>query len=181
MKAHKSMKKIAILLIATATLFVSTANAQKKGDAYVGGNLKFALSSSGSNGYMSTGTYFSVAPEFGYFVNDRIRIGGEISYEVSSNAHVVALTPNIAYYLPIINGLYYTPQLNIGGGVGIYSGYVAGIFTTTLNLASFEYKPTERFGISTSLININYNLIDKTNSINFNILYSPSIAFRYYF
>ena len=175
------MKKTIILLITMIALSVSTSDAQDKGDRYIGGNLKFAISSSGSNGYMSTGSYFSIAPEFGYFIADRVKAGCEISYEVSSNAHVVALKPNIAYYHPIIDKLYYTPQLNIGGGLGIYSGYVAGIFTLSLELASFEYRPTERLGISTCLINLNYNLVDKTNSINFNVLYSPSIGFHYYF
>jgi hypothetical protein len=175
------MKKIAILLIAIAALYISPSNAQKRGDRFFGGNLRFALSSSGSNGYMSTGTFFGIAPEFGYLVADRVKIGGKIGYEVSSNAHAVTLTPNIAYYLPIIDRLYYTPQLNIGGGVGVYSGYVAGIFTLDMELVSFEYRPTERTGISTSLASLNYNLIDRTNSFNFSILYSPSIAFHYYF
>jgi hypothetical protein len=175
------MKKFIILLIIAISLSVTTADAQKKGDTYAGGNLKFALSTSGSNGYMNTGTYFSIAPEIGHFITDKVKIGGEISYEVSSNAHVVALMPNIAYYQPVIRNLYYTPQLNIGGGVGIYSGYVAGIFTLTLNIASFEYRPTERLGIAMGLVNLNYNLIDKTKSINFNVLYSPSVSFRCYF
>lgn len=175
------MKKRILLLIAMTMLFVSTSTAQGKGDRYIGGNLKFALSSSGSNGYMSTGAYFSIAPEFGYFISDRVRVGGKISYEVSSNAHVIALTPDIAYYQPIVDKLYYTPQLGIGGGVGIYSGYVAGIFTLTFDLASFEYRPAENIGISTSLINLNYNLIDRTKSFNLSVLYSPSIAFHYYF
>lgn len=175
------MKKTIILLITMITLSVSTSDAQDKGDRYIGGNLEFAISSSGSNGYMSTGTYFSIAPEFGYFVADRVKVSAEISYEVSSKAHAIALTPSVAYYQPIIDKLYYTPQLNIGGGVGIYSGYEAGIFTLSLNLAAFEYKPTEKVGISTCLVNLNYNLIDKTNSINFNVLYSPSIGFHYYF
>lgn len=175
------MKKSLLLLATILTLLTSTSYAQKRGEAYTGGNLKFALSSSGSNGYMNTGTYFGIAPEFGYFVTDRVKIGAEISYEVSSNAHVVALIPNIAYYLPIFEKLYYTPQLNIGGGVGIYSGYEAGIFTIALDLATFEYRPIEKLGISISLINLNYNLIDKTKSFNFNVLYSPSIGFHYYF
>ena len=175
------MKKILFLLVTMATLAIPASNAQEKGEKYIGGNIRFAVSSSGSNGYMSTGTYFSVAPEFGYFITDRIKVGGEISYEVSSNAHAIALTPNIAYYQPIIDRLYYTPQLGIGGGVCIYSGYEAGIFTLSLNLAQFEYRPTAKFGISTSLINLSYSLIDRTNSFNLGILYSPSIGFHYYF
>ena len=175
------MKRTIILLIAMTTLLLSTSNAQKKGDKYIGGDIKFAISSSGSNGYMNTGSYFSIAPQFGYFIGDRVKVGCEISYEVASNAHVVALTPNIAYYQPITDKLYYKPQLNIGGAIGIYSGYEAGIFNFILELASFEYRPTERLGISTSLANLSYSLVDKTNSINFNILYSPSVGFHYYF
>ena len=175
------MKKTIILLIAMTTLLLSTSNAQKKGDKYIGGDIKFAISSSGSNGYMSTGSYFSIAPKFGYFIGDKVKVGCEISYEVSSNAHVVALIPNIVYYHPIIDKLYYTPHINIGGGIGVYSGYEAGIFTLSLELASFEYRPTEKLGISTCLVNLNYNLIDKTNNINFSVLYSPAIGFHYYF
>ena len=170
-----------ILLLFIATLFVSASYAQKQGEAHIGGNLKFALSTSGSNGYMTTGTYFNIAPEYGYFITDMLKVGAEINYEVSSKAHSVVLSPNITYYYQIINKLYYTPQLSIGGGVGIYSGYVAGIFSSTLNLVSFEYRPTEKWGIATSLICLNYNLIDKTESVNFNAFYSPSVGFRYYF
>ena len=175
------MRKILFILAALSALGIISLNAQEKGEKHIGGNIRFAVSSSGSNGHMSTGTYFSITPEFGYFITDRIKVGGEISYEVSSNAHVIALTPNIAYYQLIIDRLYYTPQLSIGGGVGIYSGYEAGIFTLSLNLAQFEYRPTAKFGISTSLINLNYSLIDRTNSFNLGILYSPSIGFHYYF
>jgi hypothetical protein len=175
------MKKTFLLLFAMAALLVSTSNAQEKGDKFVGGNLKFSVSSAGSNGFMNTGTYFSIAPEFGYFIADRVKVGCELGYEVSSNAHTIALTPNIAYYLPITDKLHYKPQLNIGGGIGIYSGYEAGVFNLGLELASFEYRPTERLGISTSLANLSYSLIDKTNNVNFNILYSPSVGFHYYF
>lgn len=175
------MKRNILILAIILTVLASTSYAQKRGESYAGGNLKFALSSSGSNGYMSTGTYFGIAPDFAYFVADGLKIGVGISYEVSSNAHVVAVMPNIAYYRPIIDKLYYTPQLNIGGGIGIYSGYVAGIFTVALDLATFEYRPTARLGISASFINLNYSLIDRTNSFNFAILYSPSIGFHYYF
>lgn len=175
------MKKTIFLLFAMTVLLVSTSRAQDKGDKFIGGNLKFAVSSAGSNGFMSTGTYFSIAPEFGYFIADKVKVGCELGYEVSSNAHAIALTPNIAYYQPITDKLYYKPQLNIGGAIGIYSGYEAGIFNFILELASFEYRPTERLGISTSLANLSYSLVDKTNSINFNILYSPSVGFHYYF
>lgn len=174
------MRRVILVLFA-ATFFIYTSYAQKKGDTFLGGNLKFALSTSGSNGYMTTGTYLNIAPEYGYFITDMLKVGAEINYEVSSKAHAVVLSPNITYYYQIINKLYYTPQLSIGGGVGIYSGYVAGIFTFTLNLASFEYRPTEKLGISTNLISLNYNLIEKTESINFNAFYSPSVGFRYYF
>ena len=175
------MKKYITLLVMAMALLTTTANAQKKGESYVGGNLKVALSASGSNGYMSTGTYFGIAPGFGHFIADNVKVGGEIAYEVSSNAHVIAISPNIAYYLPITNKLYYTPEVCIGGGVGIYSGYVASIFSLTLNLATFECKPTESMGVAISLINLNYNLIDRTNSINVNALYSPTVSFKYYF
>lgn len=175
------MRRFVFLLTTIIALSVSTANAQKKGDMYAGGNIKVTLSTSGSNGYMSTGTYFSIAPEFAGFIADKVKIGGEISYEVSSKAHVVGIAPNVAYYLPIVEKLYYTPQLSLGGAFGVYSGYTAGIFTMTLGIGSFEYKPIEKLGVSISLVNMSYYLIDKTNSLNLNLFSSPTIGFHYYF
>ena len=176
------MKKTIILTITIMTLFASASNAQKKGDWNVGGNLKFALSSSGSNGYMNTGTYFSIAPEFGCFITDKIKVGGEIGYAYSSDLHTIAITPNIAYYQPIIDKLYYTPQLNISGGVEIDPVNEIGMLTISLNLAQFEYMPTSNFGISTNLINLSYSLVDWTyNRFDLGLLCSLSIGFHYYF
>lgn len=175
------MKKITILFVAVAAMFASAASAQQKDDMYVGGTLGFGVSSIGTNGYMSTSASFNVAPEFGYFIADNIKIGVELAYGVSGGTHSLMLMPNAAYYLPIVDKLYYTPQLSVGGGFGANSGYTAGSFALSLNLASLEYKPVENMAISIGLVNLNYVRMEKTNNVGFGFLTSPSVGFRYYF
>ena len=175
------MKKIALLFVAVMAMCVSTASAQQKGEMYVGGTLGFSVASVGANGHMSTGTSFSVAPEYGYFVADNIQVGVALEYGFSGGTHTMLIAPNIAYHLPIVDKFYYTPQLSIGGGFGADSGYTAGVFDLSLELAAFEYKPVENMGITMSLVNLEYARVEKANSVGFNFLTSPSVGFRYYF
>jgi hypothetical protein len=177
------MKKILFLIIALSAMGITTSNAQEKADTYtIGGSFNFAVSTMDSNENMITSTKFRIAPEFGYFITDKIKVGGEIGYAYSSDLHTIAITPNIAYHQPIIDKLYYTPQLNISGGVEINPVNEIGIFSISLNLAQFEYMPTSNFGISTSLINLSYSLIDWTyNRFDLGLLNSLSIGFHYYF
>lgn len=177
------MKKITFFLVAVVAMIASAADAQKKDDLYAGGIIKFGLHSAGSNGHMGTSCSFAVEPEVGLFLIDNLKVGGKISYEYASSSHNFRVMPNVAYYLPIVDKFYYTPQFAIGGGFAAYNGVdgVDGIFTMSFNLASFEYKPIENLGISLDLINLDYNLINRVNVVNFGLFTSPSVGVRYYF
>lgn len=173
------MKKITVLFIALMGLFVSV-NAQEKGDMYVGGNLGLTVNSAGTNGYMNSSTSFGIAPEFGYFVADNLKIGVELSYAVGSG-HAMTFSPNVSYYLRIVDNLYYTPQFSFGGGFTAYSGNTNGVFTLSMSFLSLEFQPKENWGISMDLVNLSYNLEDRYNRVGFNFLSSPSVGVRYYF
>lgn len=175
------MKKFTILLVAVLAMSAISASAQKKDDIYVGGTLGFSVSSISSNGYRSSGASFSITPEVGFFVRDNIKVGASLAYSISGGTHTLLLMPNLAYYLPIVDKLYYTPQFSIGGGFGAYSGYAAGAFALSLNIAALEYKPVENMAISMSLVNFDYTLMDSSNGISFGFLTSPTVGFRYYF
>lgn len=173
------MKKITVLFIALMGLFVSV-NAQEKGDVYVGGNLGFSVSSAGSNGYMNSSTRFSIAPEFGYFIVDNLKIGAELSYSVGGG-HTMTISPNVSYYLRIVDNLYYTPQFSIGGGFTSHSHNTNGVFSLSMSFLSLEFQPKENWGISMDLVNLSYNLENSYNHVGFNFLSSPSVGVRYYF
>jgi hypothetical protein len=175
------MKKITILFVAVIAMFATSANAQEKGEMYVGGTLGFSIASVGANGHMATGGSFNVTPEFGYFVADNLKIGAELTYGISGGTHTMLLMPNVAYYLRIVDKLYYTPQLSLGGGFAADSGYSAGAFAVSLHLASLEFKPVENMGISVGLVDLNYTRVSKSNGVGFNFLTSPSVGFRFYF
>jgi hypothetical protein len=44
-----------------------------------------------------------------------------------------------------------------------------------------EYKATKNFGFGASLVNLSYALMGGIDSLNFSILTSPTVSFRYYF
>lgn len=171
MKCFKLLLVILILTITTPT------NAQKKGDMYTGGKLGLSFYSFDGEGLTS----FAIAPEFGYFVTKNLKIGASLEYSVTLSTHIFTVNPNVAYHVPITDKLSYTPQVNIGGGLGTYDGYKSGVFGFSLNFASFEYKPTNKFGITASLINFDYAYIDELHIASFYLLSSPTIGFRYYF
>lgn len=175
------MKKFTILLIAAIGAFATTVNAQEKGDFYLGGTLGLGVSSSGSNGYMHTSTEFNIAPEVGFFVIDNLKLGAKLEYAVSSSRHTFTFAPNASYYLPIVDKLYYTPQLSIGGGFGVLSGNTQGVFDLSLNMLALEYKATDNIALSMSLVDLNYRMIGDTNKVDFHLFNTPSVGVRYYF
>jgi hypothetical protein len=174
------MKKMTFLFVVMA-MFALTTNAQKKEQMYVGGTLGFSTQTYFAKGYSSTGCMFSVAPEFGYFVADRIKVGAELEYGISGGTHTLLVMPNVAYYLPIVDKLYYTPQFSIGGGFGAGSGYINGAFAFSLNIGALEYQPVQNMAISLSIVDLSYAYVNKTNGLGFNFLTSPTVGFRYYF
>ena len=174
------MKKMTFLFVVMA-MFALTTSAQKKEQMYVGGTLGFTVQNYSAAGYSSSGASFSIAPEFGYFVADKIKVGAELGYSVSGGSHTLLVMPNVAYYLPIVDKLYYTPQLSIGGGVVAASGHANGAFALSLNLAAIEDQPVKNIAISLGLVDLSYTRANKTNGVGFYFLTSPTVGFRYYF
>lgn len=172
------MKKMVRKLFLLGLLALSSnAYAQQKGDMFVGGNIGFEIATTNSISASS----FTIAPEFGYFVTKNLKIGASLEYGVGLGTHVFTVNPNVAYYVPITDKLSYTPQANIHAGLGASDGYKSGVFGFGLNFASFEYKPTNKFAITASLINFNYVYTDESHVASFDLLTSPTIGFRYYF
>ncbi|WP_290535159.1 outer membrane beta-barrel protein [Alistipes sp.] len=181
-----------ILLCALAILAsVQLATAQNKGEKYIGGSLGVSTISIGFDGTSASTTGFGIAPEFGVFVADRLRLGGSLAYNLSSSSgdtmHTLTLGPNLAYYIKLCDRFYYTPEIGIGFAyVSLYntSGYG---FSTGLSCGSFEFRPSTHCGLSFSLLTLQYTWLSYSDfGINghitaFNFGVSPTIGFKYYF
>lgn len=176
------MKKFLVLCIGMLMACTVTVNAQSKGDMYLGGNLSLGVSTTGIKNFDSETTVgFGIAPEFGYFFANKWKVGMGISYYVQEETHTMSFMPNIAYYVPIVKNLYYVPEFAIGGGFVAANGETEGMFQLSLNLASLEYRPTQKMSFGVGLVNLNYMKFGDAYNVNFGILTSPTVSFKYFF
>lgn len=183
------MKKLilSILFIAFAAYNVS---AQQKGDFYFGGNFGVNVGSSsisGGDGSV-TATQFNIIPEVGYFVADRFMIGFGIGYGISAGdttTHALTIAPKISYFAPLCKNLYYTPSFEIGFAYANSEGFGLPGLGIGLTLVGLEFRPTEHFGFSASLLSLNYVMLSRygvtLNNLDFDLCTNPTIGFKYYF
>lgn len=209
------MKKITILcLLAFTVPFFATA--QQKGDMYVGGMLGFSAGSSsliatnGSNTQTDkqpTPFTFSIQPEYGYFLTDNFRIGAVLGLDINTQKNstesrltttMFSIGPQLAYYVEISDGFYYTPELTLSLSLGRLKEKITSStsskqgltgFIGSLDLAAFEVRATEQLAISISLLSLSYeytgfnmkNTDAKIGYSSFNFALSASVGVRYYF
>ena len=183
------MKKFLICIVALCAVF--NLSAQNKGEKYVGGNLGIATTSLIVDGESASAIKFAIAPEFGYFVADKFKVGVSLGYGVESGTHTLEIIPNIQYYARICDGLYYTPGLGFGFVAGFSEGLAMPGFGLSLSLGSFEFRPTPKFGLSVGLLSLSYVYMTykddyygfkvNTSGVNFNLGINPSVGLKYYF
>lgn len=172
------MKKIIILLIVAAVSV--PVSAQKKGDMYLkgsfgisGGNTKNVNTSGGSKVTSTTPSpmSFSIAPGYGYFVSDNVKIAAELSYvltcspkgkdgdkQLSSFTNSFRVTPGASYYIKIADRFFYTPGVDMYLGLGnkktqlstskTEKDYSTTVFGFRLNLLSCEFRASKHFAFS---------------------------------
>lgn len=160
------MKKYIVLTL--LVLLSLEANAQKRGDHYVGTSVA-ATYVDGNPTTWSAGA----SVEFGYFVfkNWKVTASAGYSYQHESyveagnpfaGTHVLLLGPSISYYVKLAKGLYYTPEAGVYyafGGTWQHSteyNFHARLdgFQIGISLFSLEYKPTDKFGVTLSVCEI---------------------------
>lgn len=184
------MKKklfVCLLLLASVT---SIASAQQKGDRYIGGSLSIATSTAIIEGDAATTVNFGVAPEFGYFVADKLRVSLGLSYSLAYNdvaTHTVVVGPSIAYYVRLADNFYYLPELFVGfeyAGNRYSDGYGVGI---GLSVVGFEFKPKPNIGISFNVLSLGYEFVSmpywgvSASGISFQLGLKSSIGIKCYF
>ena len=197
------MKKYIVLTL--LVLLSLGANAQKRGDHYVGTSVA-ATYVDGNPTTWSAGA----SVEFGYFVfkNWKVTASAGYSYQHESyveagnpfaGTHVLLLGPSISYYVKLANGLYYTPEAGVYyafGGTWQHSteyDFHARLdgFQIGISLFSLEYKPTDKFGVTLSVCELgggqmvgsstngSYRVLIQNKDLLFNS--KSSMGVRFYF
>ncbi len=194
------MKRIICLFVAVIAI-TAAASAQQKGEKYLGGSLGVATTTSIANSTSATSFGLSLAPEFGYFVADKFRISASVGYGLETAnrtdpvTHTITVMPELAYYVRLADNFYYTPSFQFGFACGIAgktemtNSFAMPGFGIGLSLGAFEFRPTRKFGVSFSLLSLEYVFTSykgdylkyNHNGISFRLGGSSTIGLRYYF
>lgn len=158
-------------------------------------------------------TMVSAGAEFGWFFADNWKLGVNIQYALDSNPYeknngkwlrqntnLVFAGPQLAYYLRICDGFFYTPQIAAFGLLGTTKteaqriSEIKDVFGYGFELApgAFEFRPTSHFAFSVSFLSLGYTHTKmkangqydhdiKTDTITYDLAIQPSIGLRYYF
>lgn len=192
------MKKFVAFAAAAALLAAIPLQAQQQGDMVITGSLGMGGNSTHFRSKIVSGNEtqkdkevvpgtfnFSIMPEFGYYVIDRLEVSLGLGYELLRSeltdvwqdkncfdfTHLFEISPGISYHLPICDKFYYSPAFHLSVGFGSYNQQSAGrngievdkqgftAFGFSLSLLSFEIKPTEHFAISLSAGDFSYAFV----------------------
>lgn len=189
------MKKLIAILVLALTFASSDVMAQKRGDVYFGGDFGIGIdhASASMKDYGNIGAAttvdFEIMPKIGIFVADRLMFGVGLGYGIEggegSTSHTLVLGPTLSYYAPIAKNLYYTPALDLAFCYVATDGEGLPGFGLGLTLVGMEYRPTQKIGISGSLLSLNYVLLSKegvnVNTFDFGLSINPTIGFKVYF
>lgn len=211
-----------ILLIAAILCGTLSVFAQNKGDKYIAGSIGASFGNQEqelSNGTVSTtasqplSTSLSLQGEIGYFIADNLRVGLALGVPFTSTPSTedgngnwlktktvgFQINPSIAYYVPLAENLYYTPEVGGAYEIGSYKEQLTTSNTYNadytgwdlyFNFLALEYRVNEKLAIGTAIGALGYvnaKVTDKdteaaltTSQFQFN-LNSGSIHLRFYF
>ncbi|MBQ9138044.1 MAG: hypothetical protein IJX65_05355 [Alistipes sp.] len=195
------MKKIFAIVALAIFAMPFELSAQKKGDFYLGGMVGVGVNSTIFEGESATAANFSIAPEFGYFVGNNIKIGASIGYGFSDDTHSLTIYPNAAYYLRLCEGMYYTPGIELGFAMGATEDITLPGIGLGVHLLSLEFRPTKHFGFTANLLSLNYVALFETvenplasldpdakksttytsHGVNFTFGLNPTVGVKFYF
>ena len=203
------MKKITIMMLLVLMSSVNVLFAQSAGDKYVGTLAGMSITKSSTkvgDTKNSEKPYVTMqlAPGFHYFLADNLRVGLQMELTTSwhkdedgnkSSNNTFLMGPTVAYYFAIADKLYFTPELGFYFA-HVKSKYKSGNtsydskgngFDLQILPIMLEFRPTDHFGFSASLLGIDFAHIKakdsdvKSNEFKFNLGLNPRIGLKYYF
>ncbi len=163
------MKKLCMILAALA--MTTGAFAQQM---WVGGSLNLSATSNTHNLY--------IRPSFGYFVADNISVEGTLGLDFNNAFNDYGLVAVGRYWMPVSNGISYTPGLAMDFRVRDYE-YADSTFNfgLELQLASFNYSINDRWGVTANFCSLNFGSLFDNAYVNFVLSTSTTLAVRYFF
>ncbi len=210
-------KILATLLFAACSLM--TLHAQQKGDKFIGTMVGFGIQktsvevNNGSGATTEEGDpiiQIGIDPGFHYFVADNFRLGLQMSLqrqsqkgedyngsEVKNSVGTFIVGPEAAYYAHLADRFYFTPEVGFYFAHSKVSEEISSTtesqklngFALSFTPLKFEFRPTEHFGIATSLINISFINLKKQDTDDFdvksksfglNLGFNPSVGVHIY-
>lgn len=215
------MKRIFLLALAALSVCIST-TAQNVGDKYIAAAMAFSFGNqnveTSNNGVYSTTqsapltTSVGIQAELGYFLADNVRLGFCLGIPFNSTPEALSgttwlktktvgftINPSIAYYLPLADRLYYTPEIGFSYEIGSYKEDLTTTTTYNANysgwnlyvhILALEYRVSPKFAIGVGIGSVSYanvKIKDKNSgayvsnkqlSFDFN---SSSTSARFYF
>ena len=173
-------------MAAFSVCFATTA--QNAGDKYIGAALTFSFGNqnveTSSDGVYSTtqsmplATSLGIQAELGYFASDNLRLGLGLGIPFNSTPESLSgttwlktktvgfsINPNIAYYLPLADRLYYTPEIGFSYEIGSYKEDLTTSTTYTANysgwnlyvhILALEYRVSPKFAIGVGIGSVSY-------------------------
>ena len=167
------MKKF-LLILAVVFGLGTTAMAQQKGDAFIGGAIGFSAGTDQS-------ASFGLAVEGGGFVASRLALSGSVAYNlIGGEIHAITFGPKLSYYARLADKFYYTPGVSVVGAYVNVGGADTGDVGIGLDLAAFEFRPTPHFGMNINLFSMSA-LFNNGFSFSADMMMNTSVSFRYYF
>ncbi|MDB5007303.1 MAG: hypothetical protein JWP45_1696 [Mucilaginibacter sp.] len=201
-------KVLALLILFMAITGIALAQ-PSKGQFYTGGSLSYSYDTYGSkttynytNGYtdyyLTKVTAFSISPEFGYFISNKLSVsiqptyqhnsGTESSYfysyvtsadnNVSSDTYktnVAGVGINLRYYLMLSDKFGFFPQLGVST-LNNTTYFKYGTFNVGVS-PNFVFFPSHKIGINFGFGNIAYSLDYATKNHSINAALNNNITF----
>lgn len=167
-----SMKKIVLLI--GIIVFSLNVFGQRSSDRYVSPALSGSFAYSKYEYVQNDHVYqnddvnrlaLTLGAEIGFFANDRIRLGVEFGIPFREGLLGVLVAPNLGFYFPITDKLYYAPEIGVGYETGFYDGqfrmdHAYYEFSAYINLCSFEFQVKEKVSIAMQVGEIGYSYLD---------------------
>ena len=181
------MKRFFLLALAAFSVcFAMTA--QNAGDKYIAASLAFSFGNqnveTSNDGVYSTmqsaplATSVGLQAELGYFSADNFRLGLCLGIPFNSTPESLSgttwlktktvgfsINPNIAYYLPLADRLYYTPEIGFSYEIGSYKEDLTTSTTYNANysgwdlyvhILALEYRVSPKFAIGVGIGSVSY-------------------------
>ena len=126
---------------------------------------------------------FTIGPHFGIMINDKMGVGGTLTYSSGNNSNVWGLHPYFRYYIPVVEKLSFYGDAFIGIGGGDNNTTIDGGEYNTLDFGArvgLQYWFTPKWSVAASNNVLIYNSTNGNgdfgvgvnfNSLNFSFLF----------